>query len=69
MFRPIGEVFEDRGVSLKVVEVDNCFCDGCYYQHKGLCKNAFAIATPDKILGSCSKSKRDDNKNVIFKEV
>ena len=69
MFRPIGEVFEDKGVKLKVVEVETCFCDGCYYQDKGVCKNAFAIATPDKNLGSCCKSKRKDSKNVIFKEV
>jgi hypothetical protein len=32
MFRPVGEVFEDCGVKLKVIAVKTCFCDGCYYQ-------------------------------------
>ena len=68
MFRPIGEVFEDKGVKLKVVESD-CFCGGCYFLNKGLCKNSFKNVDPAKNLGSCCKAGRDDNTDVIFKGV
>jgi hypothetical protein len=68
MFRHIGEIFEDGGVKLKVVSVESFFCDGCYYQEDG-CELQFANTDTKKACGQCGAQKRDDNKNVIFKEV
>lgn len=65
MFRPVGEVFEDSGLRLKVVEVKTCFCDGCYYQSNS-CGLLFAVTTPEQISGECSAKHRGDEKNVIF---
>lgn len=68
MFRPVGEVFEDCGVKLKVIAVKTCFCDGCYYQSNAceLLPKKFDFR---KIPGQCSFNRRGDGKNVIFQRV
>ena len=68
MFRPIGEVFEDKGVKLKVVEVETFFCDGCYYQDDN-CELVLVNPQSKKISGQCAANYRKDQKYVIFKEV
>lgn len=68
MIRPIGEIFEDSGIKLKVVESETCFCDGCYYQSNS-CELLFGSNDTKKECGQCAMRKRPDGKNVIFKEV
>lgn len=59
--RPIGEVFEMEGVTLKVVEGSEC--RGCYYED-GAPNCSSPIGT-----GFCGESARSDEKNVVFVEV
>lgn len=65
--RPIGEIFNDSGTSLEVVEIDEhqvCDgCDGCFYD-MGMC----GCVAGDN-AGCCTVSNRTDGKNVIFKEI
>lgn len=62
--RPIGEIFNDSGTSLEIVEVDvHQGCDGCFYD-MGFC----GCVAGDN-AGSCGMSYRTDGKNVIFKEL
>jgi hypothetical protein len=68
MTRPVGEIFEFNGVKLVVHEVQNCFCDGCYYQNTS-CELLFGNNDTKKECGQCASQKRPDGKNVIFKEV
>ena len=68
MFRPIGEVFEDKGVKLRVKEVNHLFCSGCYYRNDE-CELAHPTPESEQISGQCFNESRGDNKNVIFKEV
>ena len=57
MERKIGEIFNYKGVTLKVVEeIDGC--DYCYFKDVGNCNSD----TPN-----CTG--RSDGKSVIFKEV
>ena len=59
--RPIGEIFEYRGIKLQVVENDNCI--GCYVYWNDDCLKYH------REIGSCSGLFRDDQKNVIFKRI
>lgn len=59
--RPIGEIFEWRGVKLQVVE--NKTCQGCYFCGDNNCIN-FRHDT-----GYCGHLVREDNKLVIFKRI
>ena len=68
MFRPIGEVFEDCRLKLRVVEAEHIFCDGCYYVSNS-CGLLFESPHPEQKSGECSAKHRGDRKNVIFKEV
>ena len=62
--RPIGEIFNDSGTSLEVVEVDEQqACDGCFFD-MGMC----GCVAGDN-AGCCTVSNRTDGKNVIFKEI
>lgn len=64
MERPVGEQFEYNGVTLEVVEHKDCL--GCYF-HKNYirCNNT----TIRETIGACEDFKRNDLKNIIFKEV
>ena len=64
MERPVGEQFEYNGVTLEVVEHQDCL--GCYF-HKNYirCNNT----TIREAIGACEDFKRNDLKNIIFKEV
>ena len=64
MERGIGDQFEYNGVTLEVVEHQDCL--GCYfYKHYIRCNNTAIRET----LGACEDFKRNDLKNIIFKEV
>lgn len=59
--RPIGEIFEHRGIKLQVIKSNYCF--DCYF-----CGITNCYYYMDKI-GYCGESLREDNKNVIFKRI
>ena len=63
MERPVGEKFVYNGVTLEVVEHQDCL--GCYF-HKNYirCNNT----TIREAIGACEDFKRNDLKNIIFKE-
>lgn len=63
--RPIGEKFDCNGVPLEVVEEGEVACEGCYFRHPQFCCHCDIMA----IIGLCSAIERDDEKDVIFKEV
>jgi hypothetical protein len=63
--RPIGDVFyytnpSGSQIALRVVESDSC--NGCFFHGR----NCNRIA---EYRGHCSKTMRDDNKNVSFEKV
>ena len=62
MEKKIGEIFEHNGVTLITIEDKNNSCKGCFFSGGTRC-----AAGDSEIF--CSASCRDDNKNVIFKEV
>ena len=63
MERPIGEKFDYEGVTLEVVNHQDCL--GCYfYEHYIRCNNT----TIREAIGACEDFKRNDLKNIIFKE-
>lgn len=64
--RPIGEHFEYCGAMLAVVEQATCFCNGCYWQDKGLVCDFLGFVAAG---GACSQDVRNDGKNVIFQVV
>lgn len=59
--RPIGEIFVNREVKLKVVEKDDCI--GCYFRGYDDCFNYRSTT------GYCGGLLRNDNTNVIFKRI
>lgn len=59
--RPIGEIFEWRGVKLQVVE--NKSCKGCFFDGN----ECWNIDNVD--AGLCYAKYRDDRKSVIFKRI
>lgn len=59
--RPIGEIFEWRGVKLQVVEHEDC--EGCYFDRYDYCLSY------RHVTGYCSEYVREDEKNVIFKQI
>lgn len=64
MDKKIGEVFEHNGVTLITIEdKNNDGCKECYFFNGNIC----TAESNQYIL--CSAPCRDDNKNVIFKEV
>ena len=64
MEKKIGEVFEHNGVALITIEdKNNDGCKECYFFNGNIC-----TAESDQYI-LCSAVCRDDNKNVIFKEV
>ena len=65
MERQIGEQFDYDGLKLEVVENDDNHCEGCYFQKWIICR--FPVVAD--ITGMCSATQRDDEKDVIFKEV
>lgn len=65
MERPIGDKFDFGGVTLEVVEEGEFACEGCYFRHPQFCYYCDIMA----IIGPCSDIERDDEKDVIFKEV
>ena len=62
MERKVGEVLTINGVTLEVVECEEC--TGCYFDE---CDSAYAPAK--LIIGPCSDNRRSDNTSVIFKKV
>ena len=63
MERPIGDKFDYEGVTLEVVNHQDCL--GCYfYEHYIRCNNTIIR----EAIGACEAFKRNDNKNIIFKE-
>lgn len=58
MTRPIGDVFEYKGVQLKVVKRGGC--EGCYFLHYN-CR-----VLDRRIPGYCMGQNRSDNQSVIF---
>ena len=65
MERAIGEIFDFNGAKLQVKDIgDKACCDGCYFdesEHK--CFDA------RNCTGSCHRSLRSDDKDVVFVEV
>lgn len=59
--RPLGEIFEVKGIKLKVVKHKTC--EGCYFEGIAECLNYRGNT------GYCGKLVRDDNRNVIFKRI
>ena len=66
MERQIGEVFDFKGIKLKVKSVDKSICDGCYF-------NSFTYPcwyiTGIGVTGGCHELARSDKKSVIFVKV
>ncbi|MGL5232807.1 MAG: hypothetical protein ACRC7W_05710 [Fusobacteriaceae bacterium] len=67
MERKIGEVFEFKGVMLRVEE-EKYMCKSCHFYHINSqddesCENNY------KIIGQCTDVFRDDGLNIIFVEV
>lgn len=61
MEREIGETFEFKGKTYKVIESLRNICDNCAFS--GECD------ATETVVGSCSCTSRLDGKNVIFKEI
>lgn len=61
MEREIGETFEFKGKTYKVIESLLNICDNCAFS--GECD------ATETVVGSCSCTSRLDGKNVIFKEI
>ena len=61
MERKIGEIFEFKGKTYKVIESLLNICDNCAFS--GGCD------AEEKLVGSCICTSRLDGKNVIFKEI
>lgn len=59
--RPVGEIFKHYNKKLQVVENDTCI--GCYFNNNESCISY----TMNE--GYCGDQLRDDNKNVIFKQI
>lgn len=62
MVREIGEVFEHEGRKLRVEKAKHGSCDGCCLLN-GNCYDK------REITGECIDDFRDDETDVIFKEV
>ena len=62
MERSIGEVFDYKGIKLKVEEKKKKNCEGCHFLKE---KNCGEIS----IVGKCSGNYREGKKEVIFVEV
>ena len=56
----VGEVFKYNGVTL--ITIENNSCEGCFFNDGNIC-------TREDELIFCSAGYRNDNKNVIFKEM
>ncbi len=63
MERVIGEVFQYDSVKLRVVKNWKNKCNGCYFENKHICSKY------RDLLGYCSSFCRDDNRDVIFREI
>ena len=59
--RKIGEEFDYNGITLKVVEDDNC--SNCYFGFLPDCYNK------REVTGGCSRTERRDKTSVIFKKL
>ena len=55
--RPIGERFQDGGVTLEVRKGKSC--DGCYYKMYFICGRSV-------VAGECAKIMRSDGRAVVF---
>ena len=62
MERKVGERFDYKGKTLKVIESEKDFCCGCYF--RGWC-----CIYSKEVTGFCSRRSRTDYKDVIFKEI
>lgn len=60
MERKVGEEFN---IKLKVVEVYNDSCEGCYFDSQ------YCDMAGNPSIGNCFHDMREDDKNVIFVEV
>lgn len=60
MVRKIGEVFEFAGRRLKVEKAQSGSCTGCFFLGKKCL---------ERVHGECCDDFREDNTDVIFKEV
>ena len=58
--RPIGERFQDGGVTLEVRKGNSCA--GCYYKMYFICGRSSAA-------GECTKRERSDGRAVVFARV
>ena len=63
MNRKIGEIITIDDNKLLVKE-SSYACDGCVF-HNTLCKDN-KVNIPEKSLGSCSHTEREDGKDIIF---
>lgn len=61
----IGETVEYRGVVLRVEKMKNGPCYGCYFR----INHSFSCYGTEKEVGYCTRVKRSDGHNVIFKKV
>ena len=66
MEREIGEIFKYSGVKLKVVEVKDNYCIGCYFDKE---KDSCCHPNVRDRIGFCSDSCRKDCKRIIFRRV
>ncbi len=62
MERSIGEVFDYKGIKLKVEETEKKNCENCHFLKE---KNCGEIS----ILGECTGRYRKNKKEVIFIEL
>ena len=65
MERKIGETFEFKGKTYEVAELPDYFCAFCDLEKECYRKRSYL----ENVAGTCSPSKRMDNRNVCFKEI
>lgn len=62
---PIGEIVNYRGVKLQVTRMIGSPCYRCYFNRN----HDFACYGTESEVGYCTKEKRDDNNNIVFKKI
>ena len=68
-FNPVGSIFEEKDVVLKVVEIkDPSTCKGCWYAGRTDGKSNYGSSCYTH-RHACTSGNRKDKKQVIFQKV
>ena len=74
MERKIGEIFEFAGRKLRVEKAKHGSCDGCYFLERKCLEKVDGCyflerKCLEKVHGECCDDYREDNTDVIFKDI